>query len=588
MSQSGGDTNLARRTAAFLSPHRRWVFVSLGLLPVMTAAELAQPVLIKIAIDQHIATGRPDGLATIAIGYMLLVAGQNGVAYAQLYTMMLAGLRATRDLRLAAHKHVLNLRAAYFDKHPVGRIMTRITSDVDNIQEMFASGVITFVADILKLVGIVGMLLWLEWRLALVTFAVLPVLFVLVEVFRRALRNAYRAVRSCMASLNAYLQEHVGGMKVVQAFNQEEATARRFGELNDDYRRANLASIRADATLYALVEMLGIFAVAAVIWYGGGRLLEGVLTFGLLVAFIEYVNMFFVPVRDLSSKYAVMQSGMASAERVFGLLDTHEPDAPVSTVGADPTPAAPGDVRFDNVSFAYTPDEPILKGISFHAEPGTMVAIVGSTGSGKSTLIKLLARLYEPTGGLIRVGGHDVTTLAPAEVRRRVTVIPQDGFLFSGTVRDNLVGAGRTPDPARLRAAMERVHLDRVLARRGAGLDAPVAERGANFSTGERQLVAFTRALLEDPDVVVLDEATSSVDPETEAWMDDALGELLKGRTSLVIAHRLATIRRARRILVMKEGHIVEDGSHDELVALGGAYAHLYELSRLTAHQAAG
>ena len=567
------DGRLLKRIGQFVRPHAGWLIVSLCLIPIMLALELAQPYLLKIAIDRHIASGDPAGLGWISALFVALVLAQSGVAYLQLWSLSLVGQRATSDLRVALHRHVLGLRAGFFDRTPVGRLLTRLTNDVDAVQEMFASGLVTLVADILKLIGIVVMLFVLDARLATFTFVALPILAVLVEVFRRKMRESFRLIRQKLAELNAYVGERVGGIKVVQLFTREADVADGLDKINAEHRDAYFASLKADASLYAIVEMLGALSVAAIVWYGGARVASGALTFGLVVAFIHYVEKFFVPVRDLSAKYAVMQAAMASSERIFQLLDTKEPDAPTSDQAGEQREEG---VRFRDVSFAYVAGDRVLEDVSLEVRPGQTVAVVGATGSGKSTLVKLLVRLYEPGAGRITLHGRDLREIPAEELRRRVTVVPQDVFLFSGTLRDNL-GVGRG-DP---RDALARVGLDRLLARRGGGdpLDTPIVERGANLSAGERQLVAFARALVRDPEILVLDEATASVDPATEALLEKAMRELLAGRTALVVAHRLSTIRRADRVVVMGKGRVLEEGSHDELLARDGRYALLHRLS---------
>jgi len=572
------DAALMGRIWRFVAPHKKWLLTSLGIAPFAIACELGQPVLLKRAIDHHIARGDLVGLSAVAGIFLLLVFGQSMATYAQLYAQQMAGQRAAHDLRMAVHRHVLTRRAAFFDRTPVGRLVQRMTGDTDNIQEMFASGAFTMVVDALKLLAILVMLLLLHLRLALLALAVLPALAIIVDVFRRWMRTAFRLIRKKLAELNAFAQEQVGGVKVTQIFAREADAAARFARINGEHRDAYFSSLKADATLYAVVEGLGTLSLAAIVWYGGNRIGAGALSFGLVVAFIDLTNRFFIPVRDFSSKYAVMQSSMASAERIFRLLDLEEPDAPRAT--DLPRDSAGGAaVRFDNVHFAYREADPVLKGVSFTLKRGETVAVVGATGSGKSTLIKLLCRLYEAQSGTVRFDGRDVRAIPASELRRRITVVPQDVFLFSGTIGDNLRMAAPEASDAELRAALERVGAARLLGRRALDpLAVHVGERGADFSGGERQLVAFARALARKPELLVLDEATASVDPEAEALVEEGLAALMTGRTSLVIAHRLSTIRRADRIIVMHAGLVVEEGSHEQLLAHGGRYAKLWQL----------
>jgi ATP-binding cassette subfamily B protein len=572
------DARLVLRMWPYVRAHWRLLAATFVLIPVLLLFELAQPYVLKIAIDEHIAVRDLAGLRTMALLFAALIALQAGAQLAQQWTLQLLGQRVMTDLRIALYGHVLGRRAGFFDRMPVGRLLTRMTSDVENINEMFAAGAITLVIDVIKLTAIIAMMLVLDWRLTLITFITMPALIAVVEYARRMMRSSFREIRVKVAAMNAYLAEHLAGMKVVQLFTREASSLAEFNEINRDHRNAYLGAIRADVGLYSLVEALVVVAAAGVAWYAGGRIGEAGLTVGLVVAFLEYINKFFIPVRDLSAKYTVMQSAMASTERIIALLDTEEPDAVVRAPGSPPpsvrAEAAPA-VEFDHVEFAYRPEEPVLRGISLAVPRGRTVAVVGPTGSGKSTLIRLLARLYEPTAGAIRLEGRDLATMSAAEVRRRITVVSQDVFMFAGTVADNVRLGNLAADRAAVVAALARVGADRMLARRGAGLDEQVAERGVNFSAGERQLIAFARALIRDPEILVLDEATAHVDPEAEAFIERGVIELMRGRTSLVIAHRLSTVRRADRIVVIVHGKIVEEGTHEELLAAGGVYAKL-------------
>jgi ATP-binding cassette subfamily B protein len=579
------DRTLLRRIFAYVWPYRGKLIAAIGLLPVIALFEIAQPYLLKQAIDEHIAVGRLEGLDGLGLLYLAALVGQFGAGFVQLTLTQVIGQRAMNDLRVRLHRHVLSLGAAFFDRTPVGRLMTRLTSDIESLTEMFAAGIVSLVGDVVRLTFILFAIFGIDWRLALFSMGSAPVLFAIAALFRRWVRDAFREIRVKLARMNTFLQEHLSGMKVVQAFAQEERVAREFDAINVDYRRANARAIAADAALYAIVEAVGSIAVAGLLWHGGVRIASGTLTFGVLVAFVEYLGKFFGPIRDLSTKYTVMQQAMAAAERVFTLLDTQEPDSPLAQPTAPPKLGAPL-IELDHVSFGYRPDRPVVSDVSLSIAAGETVAIVGATGAGKSTIIKLLPRLYDPQSGHIRLAGVDVRSIDTRALRRRIVVVSQDVFMFSGTLRANIGLGDETLDDARLLAAAARVGADRVIAARPEGLDARVLERGSNFSTGERQLIAFARALAREPEVLILDEATASVDPETERLIERGIGELMRGRTSIVIAHRLTTVQRASRIVVIHDGRVAEQGRHDALLASGGIYAKLYRL-QMAGHRAA-
>lgn len=571
------DSRLIRRLWRFVVPHWPLLLLGLVLIPLAIGFELAQPYLLKIVIDDYIAARELDGLELVALAYVLLVIFESGTSFGQLYSLQLLGQRSMHDLRQFIYRHVIRQRRGFFDDRPVGRLLTRMTNDVETINEIFSSGVVTLVADFIKMGAIVAMMLALDVRLTLITFLTLPILVVVVVYARRIMRNSFREIRVKLAAMNTFIQEHVSGMKVVQLFGRERRAADEYDELNGAHRDAYLGAIRADATMYAVVEAIGVVSAASIAWYAGGKIGETGLTVGLIVAFIEYINKFFIPVRDLSAKYTVMQSAMAASERIIALLDTDEPDAPAGVRDGDDRPADERGLAVDleDVHFRYRDDEPVLRGVDLEVVAGNTVAVVGATGSGKSTIIRLLTRLYEPQDGAVRVFGRDVRSYPVDELRRRITVVSQDVFLFAGTVADNVrIGRPEASDQE-IEAALDRVGALGLLVRRGKGIHQEVAERGGNFSAGERQLISFARALIRDPEILVLDEATAHVDPEVEGVIECALGELMRGRTTLVIAHRLSTIRRADRIVVLSRGSVAEHGTHDELIAAGGLYARL-------------
>ncbi len=571
------DAALMRRLLGYLRPYRWLALGAVLLLLFQSALALVGPRLTERALDVAIPRRDVGMLGLLASLYVATLLLELVVEYGGALLTSFVGQRVMYDLRMEIFGHLQRLSVTYFDRNPVGRLMTRVTSDVETLNELFSSGVVTIFGDVFTLVAIMGMMLLVDVKLALVTFAVIPLVWLTAAAFRRRVRDAFRDIRYRLARLNAFLQERISGMRVVQLFGREADSARRFGELNREHLAAHLRSITVYAIFFPAVEVLTAVAMALLLWYGGLRVIDDTLTVGVLAAFIQYTRRFFQPLQDLSEKFNLLQSAMASSERVFVLLDE-----PVSV----PEPARPaklprpvrGEVRFEGVWFRYSPDGPwVLKDITFTALPGRTMALVGHTGAGKTTIVNLLLRFYDPERGRITVDGIDIRELSTADLRSAIGFVQQDLFLFTGDIYHNLtLGAPISRDSAR--QAAERVGADRFIERLPSGYDHRLGERGRNLSVGERQLLSFARALALDPRILVLDEATSSVDAEAEAQIQRAIAELMAGRTSLVVAHRLSTILHADEILVMHHGEIRERGTHRELLAAGGLYERLYQL----------
>ena len=595
------DGRLMRRLMAYLRPHRARATVAVLLIILSSLLQLVGPLTTAVALDLFVKPGggesppspvslwvegrieaagfeptRVEGILFAAGIYFVALLVTAAVLYAQAYVMLTMGQLVMYDLRREIFGRLQKHSVSYFDRNPIGRLVTRVTTDVDALNELFTAGIVAIIGDLVLLGGIVGVLFWLDWRLALTTFAVLPLLALLTFWFKTRARRAYREVRRRVARLGAFLQEHISGMSVLQLMGREERAFEEFREVNDGYRRANVRSIFYYAIYFPSVELLTALGAGLILWYGGGRVLAVEISIGALFAFLQYAQRFYQPLADLSEKYNVLQAAMASSERIFGLLDhpaeVESPENPHSPELID------GAIEFDRVGFAYKAGEPVLEEVSFRIAPGETVAVVGHTGAGKTTLSNLLLRFYDVGEGAIRVDGVDVREWDLERLRSGIGMVLQDVFLFSGTIGENIRLGAREIDAAKVAWAAQEVRASDFIDRLPSGFDAEVKERGAGLSVGQKQLVSFARALAFDPRILILDEATSSVDTETEQLIQEALERLLRGRTSLVIAHRLSTIQRADRILVMHKGRVREAGTHQELLAQKGIYYRLYQL----------
>jgi ATP-binding cassette subfamily B multidrug efflux pump len=571
------DARLMRRLLGYLRPYKAQVGAALVAIVSASLLQLAHPYLTKVAIDQHISTGDLAGLNEIALLFLVVLLASFGFEFIQTYTMQLTGQRIMYDLRMQIYRHLQRLDLNYYDRNPVGRLMTRVTTDVDVLNDLFTGGVVAVFGDIFTLAGIMVVMLLMDWRLALVAFAVLPLIVIITQWFRRNVRDSYRTVRTWIARINAFLQENITGMSTVQLFRREVTNFDRFEEINRTHRNANIDSIFYYAVFYPAIEIIGALAGSLIIWYGGGWVLSDTLTLGSLVAFLQYSQRFFRPISDMSEKFNVLQSAMASSERIFTLLDTPvQIEAP-----AAPVPRAPGTsgrIVFDHVWFAYTGEEYVLRDVSFEVAPGERVGVVGATGAGKTTIINLLMRFYDVTKGRILIDGVDIREMDLDALRSLFSLVLQDVHLFSGSVAGNIRLGNPSISDEHVRSAAAAVHANRFIEAMPDGYEGKVAERGATLSVGQKQLLSFARALAFDPTVLILDEATSSVDTETELLIRDALHVLMAGRTTIAIAHRLSTIQDMDKILVLHKGELREMGTHQELLARRGIYYKLYQL----------
>jgi ATP-binding cassette subfamily B protein len=628
------DGRLMRRLLTYLRPYKWHVVVAVAAIILKSGLDVLGPFLTMIAIDKYLAKS-PDahssshswigdrlsstpltGIAEIGGLYVGILGLTFALEFVQTYLMQWTGQKVMFDLRKQIFRHLQHMHVAFFDKNPVGRLVTRVTTDVDALNEMFTSGVVSIFEDVFVLAGIIGIMMHTNWKLALITFAALPIIVYATRVFRDAVRDSYRRIRTAIARINSYLQEAVSGMLVLQLFNREKRAFHKFSDINASHMEAYKDAIMAYAVYYPVVEILSSVAIASIIWFGGGDVIRGVTTIGVLVAFMQYAQRFFRPIQDLSEKYNILQSAMAAGERVFKLLDTK---IEITSPAVAKKPQGPGRIEFDHVWFAYgnksaaekaadsssrpgpfdsaqgwlagapvptqalastLASEPdwVLRDVSFAIEPGETIAVVGHTGAGKTTLISLLMRFYDVQRGAVRIDGVDIKEMNLGDLRGRFGVVLQDPFLFSGTVEGNIrLGTARIQD-ADVEQAAEDVNLADFIRTLPGGFKEEVRERGSTLSTGQKQLISFARALAHNPKILILDEATSSVDTETEFRVRDALNRMVEGRTALIIAHRLSTIQRADKIIVMHKGQVREMGSHQQLLAQRGIYYKLYQL----------
>ncbi|MEI6777279.1 MAG: ABC transporter ATP-binding protein [Chloroflexales bacterium] len=572
------DGRLVRRLTVFVVPYWQRLAVAVALLLGAALTDLAPPLLVQWAIDGPISARQLDGLWPIFAIYAGVLGANFALRYSHNYIMNSVGQQVMQDVRTAIFRHIQRMSLSFFDRNPVGRLLTRITNDVDALNEFLTQGLVPIVADTVTLIGIITIMLVLNWRLALISIATLPVLTVIVAIYQGFMRSTYRVVRQRLAKINAYLNEQIGGVLVTQLFNRETVSQAHFAELSEAYLQANVRSILVFALFFPSVGLMAAVGTAAVLYGGGQGVMGGWASLGMLAAFVQYTERAFQPIRNLAERYTILQAAMASAERIFGVLDTPEdvrdPEHPVAL----PSPVR-GEIEFRDVVFGYNPNEPVLKGINIHIPAGQSVAIVGATGAGKSSTVGLLARFYDVQQGGIFLDGVNICSMAQGDLRRHVAAVPQDPVCFSGTIASNIRLHSDEISDERMRWAAELVNASVFIERLPGGYNHEVRERGSNLSIGQRQLLAFARALAFNPEVLlILDEATSSVDTATEALIQDALTRILHGRTSIVIAHRLSTIRHVDRIIVLHQGTVVEDGSHEALLAQGGFYHRLYHL----------
>ena len=569
------DWQVLRRLVAYVRPYRG-IFYFLIFLTIATAAlGTLRPFLIQKMVDVSIDQGDLRGVNQMFIWLIVLLIGHTVVSYLQTYYGGWLGQYIVRDIRVDLYRHILDLRLKFFDRTPIGVLVTRNISDVETLSDVFSEGLAAMIGDVLQLVFIMAFMFYIDWRLTLISLSVIPPLLFSTYVFKEKIKKSFQDVRTAVASLNSFVQEHLTGMSVVQIFNNEEREFRKFEKINQEHTRANVRSVLYYSVYFPVAEVLGAVGIGLLVWYAAQGQIEGTITKGALIAFILYNSLFFRPIRQIADRFNTLQLGLVSTERLLKLLDSKEL---IADNGSYAPPTLRGDVRFEHVWFAYNDAEYVLKDISFDVRAGQTVAFVGATGAGKTSIINLLSRFYDINKGEILIDGHDLRQYDLKALRRQIGVVLQDVFLFAGSIRDNITLGSDDITEAQIWAAADLVGARRFIERLPGGLDYAVMERGATLSVGQRQLISFVRAMVYQPRIIILDEATSSVDSETEELIQEAIEKLMEGRTSLVIAHRLSTIQKADRIIVLDRGEIQESGTHEELLRHGGFYAQLYQM----------
>ncbi|WP_038031724.1 ABC transporter ATP-binding protein [Thermonema rossianum] len=580
--QSGNvfDWYIAKRLFAFAKPYKGVFWAVVALTLTLAVLGPVRPYLVQYTVDHYMEAGQYEGLLWMVLLMLLVLALQTAAQYLHTYWAAWLGQSIIRDIRVRLYHHILRLRLSFFDKTPIGRLVTRVVSDVQTLSDVFSQGLAAMIADVLQLLAILAVMFYTDWRLTLVSLSMLPLLLLSTYIFKEKIKVAFKEVRNAVANLNAFVQEHITGMNIVQIFGSEEHEFEKFKKINAEHRRANLKSVLYYSIYFPVAEVIGALGTALLVWYGAGEVVQQEVSLGTLIAFMMYISLFFRPIRLIADRFNILQMGIVSAERIFKLLDNQNM---ITDSGTYRPESLRGEVVFDDVWFAYNPGEYVLKGISFEVKAGETVAIVGATGAGKTSIINLLNRFYEIERGSILVDGVNIKDYDVEVLRRHIGMVLQDVFLFSGSIRDNITLFNPAITDGQIWEAAEMVGAKAFIERLPGQLDYNVMERGATLSVGQRQLISFIRAMVYHPEIIVLDEATSSVDTETEELIQEAIEKLMKGRTALVIAHRLSTIQHADKIIVLDKGQIVEIGDHEELLKKNGHYARLYRMQYMAA-----